>query len=66
MTIILARVSGRPSGIVVDRAIKEQDIIVKPLNVDADEGGTHFSAVTILGDGNPVLIIDIDSLVEYA
>ncbi|PCI29871.1 hypothetical protein COB52_02110 [Candidatus Kaiserbacteria bacterium] len=50
-------------GLLADKAISQQDIIVKPLGNTARSEGV-FSAVTILGDGHPVPIVDINSIVS--
>ena len=50
-------------GLGVDFILDKQEIIVKPLNeLLRREGG--FSGLTILGDGRPVLIIDVNYFFE--
>jgi two-component system sensor histidine kinase and response regulator WspE len=50
-------------GLVVDRFIGQQDLVVRPL--DARLGKlANISAGAILEDGSPVLILDVDDLVR--
>jgi len=50
-------------GLGVDAILDKQDIIVKPLNELLRWGG-FFSGLTILGDGRPVLILDVNYFFE--
>jgi len=50
-------------GLGVDYILDKQDIIVKPLNELLRRSGV-FSGLTILGDGRPVLILDINFFFE--
>jgi len=59
---IISNAGGKRTGFLVDKAVSQQDIIVKRLNKTARQDG-FFSAVTILGDGKPVPIIDFETLV---
>jgi len=52
--------------LVIDAVLSQQDIIVKPFTTKMIQGKGYFSAVTILGDGKPVPIIDIDSILSMA
>lgn len=55
--VIIMRVNSRAFGVVVDRVVNVQEIVVKPLGASL----THlqvFSGHTILGDGSVVLILD--------
>jgi len=62
-TAVLVRRGEDIAGIVIDRLINEQEIIVKPLSpvLRATKG---FSGSTILGDGKTILILDVVSLLE--
>ena len=50
-------------GIVVDKLIKEQEVIVKPMPKIL-RGITGFSGSTILGNGDTILILDAITLLE--
>lgn len=60
--VIVLRMGERRSGIVVDRLVSQQEIVVKTFNPPQ---GTLpiFSGATILGEGRPVLILDAGGLV---
>ena len=62
-TVLLARFKDRLMGFIIDSVEAQQDIIVKPL-AKALASRLNFLAATILGEGKPVPIIDIESLVE--
>ncbi len=51
------------AGLVVDKLLGEQEIIIKPLP-EILRGIKGFSGVTILGDGQTTLVLDIKSLLE--
>lgn len=57
---VLAR--GRRAALVVDEFIGQQDVVVK--RYDLPRGGsTMFAGATVLGDGSPALIVDVNSLI---
>lgn len=60
-TAIIVQTKNKRVGFVIDQAQTQQDIIVKPL-AKAMRQHNYFSAVTILGDGLPIPIIDIGVL----
>jgi len=62
-TVVLIRSKNDLVGLVVDRLVKEQEIIVKPLS-SALKRSKGFSGVTILGNGQTVPIIDTVGLIE--
>ncbi|MGB2762503.1 MAG: chemotaxis protein CheA [Minisyncoccales bacterium] len=49
-------------GLVVDKLVSEQDIVIKPLTgiLKQNKG---FAGITILGDGHPALILDVATLI---
>lgn len=60
--VIILRVGGRRSGLVVDHLMGQREIVIK--GFDAPAGTLPiFSGATILGDGQPVLILDAARLV---
>lgn len=59
--VVLER-ADRRAGVVVDRLLGQRDIVVKP--IDAVRGAAAlFSGATILADGAPALILDVNALV---
>ena len=62
-TVLLTKHRGMSVGIVIDTVSSQQDIIVKSLTKELRKQGV-FSAVTILGDGNPVPILDLESIIS--
>jgi two-component system chemotaxis sensor kinase CheA len=61
-TVIILGVGDRRGGLVVDHLLGQREIVVK--GFDAPAGTLPiFSGATILGDGQPVLILDAARLV---
>jgi two-component system sensor histidine kinase and response regulator WspE len=59
--VVLGRKSAR-YGVVVDRFLNEQELVVRPL--DSRLGKVkNISAASLMPDGSPVLIVDVDDLV---
>lgn len=57
---VLAR--GRRAALVVDGFVGQQDVVVKKF--DPPRGGASmFAGATVLGDGSPALIVDVNSLI---
>ncbi len=62
LPVIVLQVGDRRSGLVVDAMSGQQEIVVK--NFDSPRGTLpYFSGATILGNGEPVLILDAGGLV---
>jgi two-component system chemotaxis sensor kinase CheA len=65
VNIVVLQVDSRQFGLVVDEVHDTEEIVVKPL-------GKHFKAIkayagaTIMGDGRPVLILDVPGLAQSA
>lgn len=57
---VLAR--GRRAALVVDEFVGQQDVVVKRYDPPR-EGSPMFSGATVLGDGSPALIVDVNSLI---
>lgn len=64
-TIVVVAVDGTGFGLVVDAVGDTSDIVVKPLTA-ATSGIPYFSAVTILDDGRPSLILDLAGIAAGA
>jgi two-component system chemotaxis sensor kinase CheA len=62
-TVILARRGRDTAGLIVDKVLHQQQIIIKPLPAVL-KGVKGFSGSTILGNGEVVLIIDVVSLLR--
>jgi two-component system, chemotaxis family, sensor kinase CheA len=58
---VVVKQNGKPLGLVVDKFIDEQEITVKPLT-GAQRLAKQFSGLTILGDGKPALILDVENI----
>jgi len=57
---VLAR--GRRAALMVDGFVGQQDVVVK--RFDPPRGGASmFAGATVLGDGSPALIVDVNSLI---
>jgi len=63
ITVVLVKRGKEMAGLIVDRLLSEQEIIVKPLP-EILRGVRGFSGSTILGDGSSVLIMDALNLLE--
>jgi len=61
--VVLARVGNQRVAIGVDRILRKQDIVVKPLG-PLLQGHPLFSGATLGGDGQVVLIVDLPRLLE--
>ena len=63
LTVVLARVADRRIAIGVDRILRKQDIVVKPVG-PLLRGHPLFSGATLGGDGQVVMILDLPRLLE--
>jgi two-component system chemotaxis sensor kinase CheA len=61
MVIAVLESDGRRFGLIVDRVLDTEEIVVKPLSGTLKEVGLYAGA-TILGDGHVSLILDVQSL----
>jgi two-component system chemotaxis sensor kinase CheA len=61
ISLVISEVRGKHIGLEVDEIIGSQEIFIKSLGYPLEKI-QGFSGVTILGDGSPVLIIDIGNL----
>ncbi len=63
--ILVLQADGRRFGLVVDRVLNTEEIVVKPLSRQLKGIGT-YSGATILGDGRVALILDVRALARRA
>jgi two-component system chemotaxis sensor kinase CheA len=62
---VVVRHEGGACGLVVDRIVGAQPIVVRPLP-RRGHGLPVFSGSTILGSGHVALLVDVDALVRHA
>ena len=55
--MVLVKASGRRYGLIVDRLVGEEQVVVKPLS-GALENNSDFLGATIMGDGRVVLVLN--------
>ncbi|GAB2677821.1 chemotaxis protein CheA [Thalassiella azotivora] len=63
IAVLLAE--GKRFGLVVDRVLNTEEIVVKPLSARLKSLGT-YSGATLLGDGRVALILDVQALARRA
>lgn len=61
--VVLVEKHGQYIGIVVDELLGKQEVIVKSFKSKLLDNTRGFAGATILGDGNVILIIDVNSLI---
>jgi two-component system chemotaxis sensor kinase CheA len=59
--VVVLQADGRRFGLVVDRVLNTEEVVVKPLTARFKDIGMYAGA-TILGDGKVALILDVPSL----
>ncbi len=64
-SIVVLQVDGRKFGLVVDDVEDTQEIVVKPLR-NLLKGLSIFAGATIMGDGRPILILDVPGFAVHA
>ncbi len=62
---VIVAVGGQRAGLLVDRLVGQQEIVIKPLD-DAYTQGGPFSGATIREDGDVSLILDVTQLIRNA
>ncbi len=55
VSVVVIHENGRRLGVVVDKLLERQEIVIKPLGLNDIHG---FSGATIMGDGSVILILD--------
>jgi two-component system chemotaxis sensor kinase CheA len=61
--VVILSYGGQKIGMIVDDLLGEQEIVIKPLG-EYLKNQRGFTGATILGDGQPALIVDVRYLVE--
>jgi two-component system chemotaxis sensor kinase CheA len=65
ITIVVVQLGGREFGLIVDRVVDTQEIVVKPL--DGFIGGIGiYAGATILGNGDVAMILDVAGIAARA
>ena len=62
--VILVERHGQYIGLIVDELLGKQEVIVKSFKSKFLENTKGFAGATILGDGNVILIIDVNALIS--
>ncbi|AKB13587.1 two-component system, chemotaxis family, sensor kinase CheA [Methanosarcina thermophila] len=62
--VILVERHGQHIGLIVDELLGKQEVIVKSFKSKLLENTRGFAGATILGDGNVILIIDVNALIS--
>jgi two-component system, chemotaxis family, sensor kinase CheA len=62
--VIIVTYNNRRLGLVVDRLVRQQDIVVKPLNKPLDTIDL-YGGVTLLGTGKVCFVLDVPAIVKY-
>ncbi len=63
LTVVIVKKGDKQAGLVVDRLIGQQEIVIKSLGSYIDNGNKLISGATILGNGDVALILDANTLV---
>lgn len=63
LTVVIINKGDRQAGLVVDRLIGQQEIVIKSLGKYINNNSKIISGATILGDGEVALILDVNTLV---
>jgi len=61
--VVIIEKYGQYIGIIVDELLEKQEVIVKNFKSKLLDNTRGFAGATILGDGNVILIIDVNSLI---
>jgi two-component system chemotaxis sensor kinase CheA len=65
LSFAVVKVGARRFGLVVDRILNNEEIVVKPMHPEL-KSLTCYSGATILGDGRVALILDIAGIARHA
>jgi len=65
LNLMVAGTAAHSVGILVDRVIEENDLVIRPL--DPRLGKTpFFSSTAVGGDGQPILLLNVDDVIAFA
>lgn len=62
ITVVVVKKGDKLAGVVVDRLIGQQEIVIKSLGKYINNSSKIISGATILGDGEVALIVDVNTL----
>ncbi|KAA9346045.1 chemotaxis protein CheA [Adhaeribacter soli] len=62
--IIIVTYNNRKLGLIVDKLLRQQDIVIKPLNKPVDNIDI-YGGVTLLGTGKVCLVLDVPAITRY-
>ncbi|MEZ4524295.1 MAG: response regulator [Desulfobacterales bacterium] len=65
LTFAVVRIGNRRFGLIVDRVLGNEDIVVKSMH-PVLSGLRIYSGVTVMGDGRVVLILDMEGICHHA
>ena len=63
LSVVVISDQSNPYGLVVDKFLGERDLVVRPLDPRLGKV-PDISATSIMGDGSPILIVDVSDLVR--
>lgn len=63
LTVVIIKKGDKQAGLVVDKLIGQQEIVIKSLGSYIDSGNKLISGATILGNGDVALILDANTLI---
>ncbi|WMJ72327.1 chemotaxis protein CheW [Cytophagaceae bacterium ABcell3] len=64
LSIIVVNYNNRSLGLIADKMLRQQDIVVKPLKKPIDKS-KFFGGVTLLGKGETCLVLDVPFLTKF-
>lgn len=62
ITVVVVKKGDKQAGLVIDRLIGQQEIVIKSLGKYINSSSKIISGATILGDGEVALIVDVNTL----
>ncbi|MDE7431298.1 MAG: chemotaxis protein CheA, partial [Lachnospiraceae bacterium] len=62
LTVVIIKKGDKLAGLVVDKLIGQQEIVIKPLGKYLNNSSKLIGGATILGDGEVALILDVNTL----